>query len=330
VSAIVPVNYKNVNRLRQSECIFVNKSLIMTIITFLADFPDEKSCRLHFKAEREKLGVSCKKCGCTKQYWLESKFQWQCADCCFRTTLRSGSIMQFSNLSLHKWYLCMALMSFSKKGISALEMQRQLGHKRYETIWKLMHKLRRGMGLRDDLYKLEGTLEFDEGYFSHATASKEPVKRGRGSHKKQNVAVIAESTPLENIETGKQSNHCRYFKMKSLVDHKKQNAENILEKFVRDDAFIISDDSTSYVGFSSVVEGHSTHKSTKEVTKTNLKWVHIAISNAKRNLLGTYHMVKLKYLQNYLDEFCYKINRRYFGHRLFDRLVLATASGLLV
>lgn len=55
----------------------------------------------------------------------------------------------------------MALMSFSKKGISALEMQRQIGHKRYQTVWRLMHKLRTGMGLRDDLYKLDGTLEFD-------------------------------------------------------------------------------------------------------------------------------------------------------------------------
>jgi hypothetical protein len=302
----------------------------MTILSFLNEFPDESSCRFHFKTQREKLGITCKKCTCKTHYWLSAKHQWQCASCDFRTTLRSGSIMQFSNLSFHKWYLCMALMSFSKKGISALEMQRQIGHKRYQTIWRLMHKLRKGMGLREDLYKLDGTLEFDEGYFTHAQTTNEVLKRGRGSQKKQNVAVIAESTPLEDFETGKQSNHCRYFKMKVLMNHTKEKAEEILEKFVRDDAFIISDDSTSYVGFSSVVEGHATHKSTKEVTKSNLKWVHIAISNAKRNLLGTYHMVKLKYLQNYLDEFCYKLNRRYFGENLFNRLVLATASGLLV
>jgi hypothetical protein len=74
--------------------------------------------------------------------------------------------------------------------------------------------------------------------------------------------------------------------MKVLIDNSKEKAEEVLEKYVRDDAFIISDDSNSYVGFSSVVEGHSTYKSTKVVTKSNLKWVHIAISNAKRNLLG--------------------------------------------
>lgn len=57
---------------------------------------------------------------------------------------------------------------------------------------------------------------------------------------------------------------------------------------------------------------------------TTLKWVHIAISNVKRNLLGIYHKIKGKYLQLYLDEFCYKLNRRYFGNNLFDRLVVAT------
>ncbi|MDG1915020.1 MAG: transposase, partial [Crocinitomix sp.] len=63
-----------------------------------------------------------------------------------------------------------------------------------------------------------------------------------------------------------------------------------------------------------------------ETTKTTLKWVHIAISNAKRNFLGVYHKIKGKYLQNYLNEFCYKLNRKYFGERLFDRLTLAVAK----
>ena len=67
-------------------------------------------------------------------------------------------------------------------------------------------------------------------------------------------------------------------------------------------------------------------KSTKKTTNETLKWVHIAISNAKRNLLGVYHKVKGKYLQLYLDEFCYISNRRYFGERLFDRMVIAVAN----
>jgi hypothetical protein len=57
-----------------------------------------------------------------------------------------------------------------------------------------------------------------------------------------------------------------------------------------------------------------------------LPWVHTMISNAKRTLLGAYHMVSKKYIQNYLDEFCCKVNRRYFGEELSDRLLIACVA----
>ena len=56
-------------------------------------------------------------------------------------------------------------MTLSKKSFSALEMQRMLGHKRYEPIWLMMHKIRRVMSKRDEKYKLNGCIEFDEGFF---------------------------------------------------------------------------------------------------------------------------------------------------------------------
>ena len=65
---------------------------------------------------------------------------------------------------------------------------------------------------------------------------------------------------------------------------------------------------------------------TKETTVNTLKWLHIAISNAKRTLLGIHHKIKGKYLQNYLNVFCYKLNRRYFGDKLFDRLLVAVTQ----
>ena len=73
--------------------------------------------------------------------------------------------MEGSKVSFHTWYLAMAFMTFSKKTISASELQRQLDHPKYDTVWRLMHKIREGMGKRDALYRLEGASEFDEGYF---------------------------------------------------------------------------------------------------------------------------------------------------------------------
>ncbi len=74
------------------------------------------------------------------------------------------------------------------------------------------------------------------------------------------------------------------------------------------------------------MEVHISEISTKETTVKVLPWVHIAISNAKRTLLGIYHKIKGKYLQLYLDEFCYKLNRRFFGDKIFDRLLIAVIN----
>lgn len=298
----------------------------MNILRFMEVFPTEDSCRKHFKAQREHEGVSCKKCGGKRHYWLKAKQQWQCSECDFRTTLRRGTVMEGSHLPFRTWYMAMAFMSFSKKGISAKELQRQLGHRRYDTVWSLMHRIRNAMGNRDALYTLEGMVEFDEAYFSKASPDGIKLKRGKGSQRKQNVAVMAESTPLEDPKTGKQSRHCRYFKMRVLNGHDGQQIENTVTENIDDKAIVFSDKSPTYFDIANHVETHITYPSDKETTTKLLKWVHIAISNAKRALLGIYHKIKGKYLQLYLDEFCYKLNRRYFGNHLFERLTLAVAK----
>jgi hypothetical protein len=298
----------------------------MSIFEFVEKYPDEHSCRIDFKQKREQSGVDCAKCGEQKLYWLSTIYQWKCSCCGFRITLRSGTIMQDSKLPVRTWYLCMALMSMTKKAISAHEMRRQLGMKRYEPVWAMMHKIRAAMGQRDATYGLKDMIEFDEAYFPKATPKGVKLKRGKGSQRKMNVAVMAESTPLEDIETGKKSSHCRYFKMKVLETHKSDSVDDCVQESLGEKSIVLSDKATNYVDISKYVEGHLTEISDKKTTNETLKWVHVAISNAKRTLLGIYHKIKGANLQNYLDEFCYKLNRRYFGHRLFDRLTIAIAT----
>jgi len=302
----------------------------MNLFTFSAHFGDENACRQHFKEERDKIDVVCQRCGCKNHYWIKSRWSYECKSCRSRTSLRSGTIMQGSNLSFLIWYRAMFLMSATKKGFSAKEMQRQLGLKRYEPVWALVHKLRKAMGNREARYTLEGMIEFDEGYFTVESSQVEQAKAkpGRGAAGKKNVVVMAESTPVENLETGSKSNQVRYFKAKVLDTHSAQEINQTVEENLDDKTIVFSDKSTSYVDIADYVEMHVTEKSSKESTQQTLKWVHIFISNAKRNLLGNYHKIKGKYLQLYLDEFVYKLNRRYFGDKLFDRVVIASITGL--
>jgi len=303
----------------------------MNIFSFTANFKDEESCRLHFKEERDKQGVVCKRCSGTDHYWLKGKWSYQCKSCKFRTSLRSGTIMESSKLSFLIWYKTMFLMTTTKKGFSSKEIQRQLGLKRYEPVWAMVHKLRKAMGEREDRYTLEGMIEADEGYFTIEASPQEhgTQKAGRGSKTKRNVMVMAESTPLESLENKTKSNQCGYFKAKVLTDHKADGVNKTIQEYLDQKSIVFTDKSTSYVDISDFVELHITEKSSKEVTKETLKWVHIFISNAKRNFLGNYHKIKGKYLQLYLNEFVYKLNRRYFGEKIFDRLIIAsiTVSG---
>ena len=302
----------------------------MNLFTFSAHFGDEEACRQHFKEERDKIGVACHRCGHDKHYWIKSRWSYECKSCRSRTSLRSGTVMQGSNLSFLVWYRAMFLMSATKKGFSAKEMQRQLGLKRYEPVWALVHKLRKAMGKRATRYTLEGMIEFDEGYFTveSSKVEQEKAKRGRGAAGKRNVAVMAESTKLEDIETGEKSSQVRYFKARVLDTHLADEVNQTVVDDLDDKTIVFSDQSTSYVDIADYIEMHVTEKSSKESTEETLKWVHIFISNAKRNLLGNYHKIKGKYLQLYLDEFVYKLNRRYFGDRLFERVVIAAITGL--
>lgn len=223
----------------------------------------------------------------------------------------------------------MFLLSATKKGFSSKEIQKQLGLKRYKPVWAMVYKLRKAMGNRDARYTLEGMIEMDEGYFTVESSEIEKSKgsRGRGSAGKSNVAIMAESTPLEDLETGKKSQQCRYFKAKVLTNHQAGEINQTVQESLNEKSIVFTDKSTSYVDIADYVELHVTEKSTKETTTETLKWVHITISNAKRNLLGNYHKIKGKYLQLYLNEFVYKLNRRYFTDKLFDRLVIANITG---
>ena len=301
----------------------------MNIFSFTAEFDSEESCRTHFKSERDKIGITCNKCSGKEHYWIKSQWSYECKKCRSRRSLRSGTIMQSSNLSFLIWYKTMFLLTATKKGFSSKEIQRQLGLKRYEPVWAMVHKLRKAMGNRDDRYTLEGMIEMDEGYFTIEASEQahNTQKTGRGSKTKSNVMVMAESTVFVNIETGKVERQCRYFKAKVLENHDADGTDQTFEQTIDSEKTIVfTDKSTSYVNISDYVELHISEKSSETATKETLKWVHITISNAKRNFVGTHHKIKKKYLQLYLNEFVYKLNRRYFGERIFDRLLIASIT----
>ena len=306
----------------------------MKLTDFSLHFPDEQSCRSHLKAEREQEGIKCRKCGHGAHKWSDITSMWSCSHCGFRTSLKSNTIMQDSKLPVRYWYHALHLMTATKKGYSALEIQRQLGHKRYEPIWQMVHKIRISMGERDDRYKLGGGVEMDEGFFEHVLLDKEEreqvkengLKRGRGSQKQAKVLVMVESVAVICPKKHRKKKKCGHLKMKVL---EALDADTIGAEVVANVDNEVEMETDAFKGYDldGKVASHTIYNTSKLDVNEKLPWVHTVIANAKRGLLATYHMVGDKYMQYYLDEFCYRFNRRFMKAIAFTRGIAALITG---
>lgn len=95
-----------------------------------------------FKEYRLKKGIVCKKCGCHQHYWLTSKIQFQCRACRFRTTLRSGSVLEGSKLPYSYFFIAVHLLMKHGNTLSTEEFQKQTGHKYYDPLWDFLRKIK--------------------------------------------------------------------------------------------------------------------------------------------------------------------------------------------
>ena len=300
----------------------------MKLIEFTKHFDSEEACEKYLKEVREKKGIECQECGCKKHYWNKSKKCWVCSTCGHETTLTAGTVMHASKLPLMYWFTAIHLLTSTKKTFSAKEMQRQLGHKRYQPIWEMMHKLRSVMGERDSIYDLRDAIELDEGYFTieDTSSEEEPLKRGIGSQRKAKVLVMVESQPVESPEKGQKSRKCGHIKMKVIQDLKADTFQSAAEECVNPNATVVMDNLSGHAGVEQVVAISERQTVPGKDAPKVLPWVHVAISNAKSLFKDMYHGIKEEFLQEYLNEFCYKFNRMHFGDRLFDRLIVASVS----
>ncbi len=300
----------------------------MKLLEFYKIFPTEDSCKQKFIEWQLQTGITCAKCKNTTHYWKKKREQWECKKCSYRTTIKSGTVMHNSKLSFQYWFMAMVLITSTKKSFSAKEVQRQIGHKRYQPIWEMMHKLRAVMGLRDDLYVLKEQVELDEGFFETVNIRRdyrEKLKRGRGSEKQTKVLVSTESLEVdeEQQKYGK-GTQLRYIKMKVINSLKKEILTSEVEKIIEKNTILKTDGSNSYSDLK-VNYIHQPTVTTKSEKNKLLPWVHTIISNAKRLLLDVHHRIDDDFLQNYLNEYCFKVNRRYFSC-IFDRLLIACVS----
>lgn len=176
----------------------------MNFFQFLEKFPTEKACINHFIEIRYKGDHYCHHCASTKVYHLHTEPKlFRCGDCDNSFSIFKNTIFENSSTDLRKWMYAIHLFINGKKGISALQLQREIGVT-YKTAWRILTLIRIAMGNGGEFSKFEGTVEMDETYIGGKPRKRNkgnkdsdrevPNKRGRGS---KNIPVIG----LVNRET---------------------------------------------------------------------------------------------------------------------------------
>ena len=286
-----------------------------TLLEFMEQFPDHDACRRYLEEMRWPNGLVCPRCQGTNASSVASRRLRQCAACRYQVSVTAGSVFHATQTSLQKWFLALFFLARHKQGISALQLQRDLGLGSYQTAWTMLHKLRSTLGRRTGQL-LQGVVEADEAFVG---GSRSGGKRGRGAPNKSIVVVMVEqrehtagSAALEIVPDASWEN------LGPTVRGRIEGANTT----------VVTDGHRGYSPFQSAgVDHEATTLATPEAASEVLPWAHTLISNLKAWLLGTFHGVSHKHLDRYLKEFTYRLNRRWNEDKLFYYLTRRAVEG---
>ena len=278
-----------------------------SLLAFQSLFPDDDACAPWLMDMRWPGGFVCPSCGHGKGWALRGKAHtFECAGCRRQTSVTAGTIMHASKQALTVWFWAAYLMANHPNGISALQLQKQLGIGSYRRAWLLAHKLSQAM-VEPDRNPLSGLVEIDEASLPFRTRSDPPgAARGR-SHDGKMLIVGA-------IELGDGTTPGR-LRLAEISSYDAADLSHFVETAVALDATAKTD---GWPGYASIpVERHDVHVVGQTPAHLVLPWMHRIFSNLKGWARGVYHELRCKHLQAYLDEFVFCFNRRKSRHAAF-------------
>jgi len=292
-------------------------SLPGTLAEFVQTFSDEGSCAAVLRrwkyAER---GFVCPRCKHERAWHLPSRRLDECRRCGKQVSLTAGTVMHGTRKPLRLWFLAMYLFVSSKRGISAMELQRELGLAKYRTAWTWLHKLRDAVGGRGST-ALGGNIELDETWEGGLRRG----KPGRPKVGEQSALIMGA------VEVSAQHTLSGRVRLESVDDGSTEPVREFLGDHVEPGAVLFTDDWRSYPA--PMKEHGCEHRPTNVSKSTEeahvvLPAIHRVFSLLHRVLMGTYQGgVRRKHLPRYLAEFEFRFNRRSSKRRglLFQRLL---------
>lgn len=273
-----------------------------SIVNLKEDFPNEEAC---LKFIFDTLHSST--CSCGGEYRpLKGRKQYQCSRCRFQIAPMAGTIFHKSDTPLSLWFHAIWVFANAKSGISAKEMERQLGVT-YKTAWRILFLIREA--LKQDDEKLKGNVEIDTGFFGgKGYAGKNNERRSHVMAKKSIVLIAAERggniraqvVPVASAQS-----------MQAFI---KKNIESVSTR-------ILTDSSRVYLRSDKTHEREAVNHQKEYVRgDVHTNTVETFFAHLKRSIGGTYKVISKKHLQSYLDAFVFHYNNRHNDRERFSSL----------
>ncbi|MCP3666186.1 MAG: IS1595 family transposase [Gammaproteobacteria bacterium] len=283
----------------------------LSLNEFLKHYGTEQLCYEALFNWRWQDGFSCPKCGHDQCCELKTNKLRQCYRCNHQTSVTAGTIFESTKLPLTIWFQGMYLMTQAKKGISSMQLHRQLGIS-YNAAWRLKHKLMQVMMERDDNQPLSGFVQIDDAYLG---GERTGGKRGRGAANK-NPFVAAVQTTNDGNPVRIKLTILKGFLASELLSWGQQHLQQ--DTVVTSDGLACFNELTKAgCKHERIVCGKGRHAS---VERPEFYWVNTVLGNLKSSLRSTYHAIRPKYAQRYLAECQYIFNRRFDLCQLIPRL----------
>lgn len=267
----------------------------MTIKQFFKQYPDDATCLAHLFNVRFGQKHKCYKCQReAKWYPIKAERAFSCQWCGHHLHPTVGTLFEASRTSLQLWFFAIYLFTQTRHGVSAKELQRQLGVT-YKAAWRMGHEIRKHMAVVDGEDRLTGVIEVDETY----VGGKRKGKRGRGEDGKTVVFGMLEKDG--NVMT------------KVVTDVRRHTLHPVIEKNVTQGAEIHSDELLSYRGLNLKGYNHKTvNHGLKQYVKDgcHVNGIESYWAILKKSIVSTHIHVSAKHLEKYAKEFEYRFNAR--------------------
>ncbi len=272
-----------------------------TLFEMIEAFPDEQSAIDHLREIRWKDGVYCPHCGSDKIYYFSDNKNHKCGDCRKRFSIKVGSIFEDSKLPLRKWFMAIWLITSHKKGISSVQLAKDIGVTQ-KSAWFMLHRLRHAAQAKSFTRPLTDEVEADETYTGSKEKNKHASKRKGcmqgGTGKAAVLGILERGGELRTMETPN-------LRAKTVHDAIRQN--------VQAGTSIMTDQHGAFIGLDGYHFHHRVNHGKGEYIRhfiPHTNGIESVWALFKRKITGTHHWLSRKHLNRYLAEMTWRFNRR--------------------